>query len=219
MPNLKPKEGYSDLEGLEGNFADPMFDHVKADEAASDGAEVVLGVAMEEVGRILYDEGGANDVAEMLKNDERPLYQSLPEIAVPFLTKAYQVVQETAEDDEVSDVMFGEGGVLTQVVDALFDVADMAGHPEAQDEDQYAAALIGVFNKVGEHISNEGDEAAMSEIADLGMSMAATNPDGSMNDLDAMKDPKQAALSSGIAQSLYGPSGGMQEGGEGGLLG
>jgi len=210
MPNLTPKEDFGGIEGLEGNYADPMFDHVRADEAASEGAEMVLGVAMEEIGRILYDEGGAEDVRQMLESDQRPLYEKLPEIAVPFLTKAYQIVQETAEDDEVADVMFGEGGVIQQVVDSLIDVADMAGDPEARDEDVYAASLIGVYNKVGEHIDAEGDEAAKAQIAELGIDMASTNPDGTMTNLEAMKDPQQSAVASGVAQGLYG---GEEQGG------
>lgn len=204
MVDFKKNPEFADIEGLEGGYTDPMFQHVTADQPADDGSEMVLGVAMEEVGKVLYDDGGAADVVEMLRNDQRPLYESLPEIAVPFLTKAYQVVQETAEDDEISDVMFGEGGVITGVVDALFEVAQAAGIPEAEDEDNYAAVMIGVYNKVGEHIDMEGDEMAKSQIAELGMDMATTNEDGTMTDPESFKDPKASAVTSGVTSALYG---------------
>lgn len=204
MPEFKQNPEFADLEGLEGQYTDPMFQHLSADEEASGGAEMVLGVAMEEIGRVLYDEGGASDIAEMLNNDQRPLYESLPEIAVPFLQKAYQVVKETAEEEEISDVMFGEGGVITSVVDALFEVAQATGVPDADDDDTYAAVMIGTFNKVGEHIQQQGDEVAMSQIAELGIDMGTTNPDGTMTDPEEFKDPQQSKVTSAVSQGLYG---------------
>jgi hypothetical protein len=209
-------EEFSEFAGMDAGFGDPMFSHITPDEPATQEEEMVRGVALEEVGRVLAEEGGAQDVMNMIEaRSDEDLFKVLPEIAAPILMKAYSVAKQAGEADEAATVVFGENGLIQEVVGQLFELAETVGHPGAADQDQYAATLIAVYNKAGEHIDQTGDTAAREQVAELATRMAATNPDGTMNDLDSMKDPKMSAVASGVAQSIHGPA---PQPGAGGIL-
>lgn len=160
---------------------DPSFQAMQATEPATKEEEVALGRALESIMDFMYSEEGMASIVQVINADERPLYQSLPEIGKMLITKAQSDLQSQGIDPE-SSIYFGEGGLLQQIPLMLFDLAEQMGKPGADDEDQLAATVISMYKMAGEHIEQTKDADAQREAVELGQEVALTDDDGSVMD-------------------------------------
>lgn len=91
-----------------------------------------------------------------------------------------------------SAVLFGEGGAIHTTVDELFQLAQAAGIPGSEDQDQYSASIMEVMRLAGDHIETTGDDASVGEAQELLIDIEETGPQG------------QAIPESGDEESLKG---------------
>jgi hypothetical protein len=157
---------------------DPQLSLLQGSEEASPEQEQMLGEAMIGLQEFMYSEEGMAKIAQIFQQDERPLYQSVPDVAEMLLQKVHTDMSGDGEVDAA--IFFGEGGLLQQLPPMLFEIAASLGKPGADDPDQRSAALIGTYKKAGEFILAKGDEDAVSEAARLGQEVLMTQDDGSL---------------------------------------
>lgn len=154
---------------------DPALEHITPDQPASEEEERMLGEATISTMEYLYSDEGLASVTNVLKQDDRELFEKIPDIALPLLQRA-----KGDHPEADAAVFFGGGGLIQIVADALLELAAQEGLPGANDEQQQQAVIINLYRKVGEFISETGDEDSVSEAQNLGMNMALTQPDGSI---------------------------------------
>lgn len=186
------------MEQLEVGMDDPQLMQLQATEDASPEQEQMLGEHLASVMDYLYSEKGMAAIVNAFNQDERPLFESVPQIASMILEKEYSKMQQKGEVD--STIFFGEGGLLQQLPPLLFDIAAQIGRPGAEDPDQLSAAVIGLYKRAGEHIMESGDADAIAEAHALGAETLMTQQDGSIASPETLM--KASA-----------PSGGKQGGG------
>jgi hypothetical protein len=191
------------VDTLEEGF-DPMLNHLQADEAASPEAEKLVATGLTDMMDFAYSEEGLANIVQVIDKPNGELWQTIPEVAIPLLQRTKNTLDEEAEGGEAPpEVYFGDGGLITQVVDLLFDIAAEVQAPGFDDPDQFAAALMGTFKAVGEHIIESGDEVAIEQARSLADDMALTSPSGEQYPPDhfAKKNP----VAAGVEQGLLGP--------------
>ena len=184
-------------EDLEQGF-DPALGPITPDEPATEEEERALGEATISMMEFLYSDEGLANVTNALKQDNRELFEKIPEIAMPMLQKV-----KAEHPDADATTFFGGGGLIQTVVDALLELAKQEGLPGAEDEQQAQATVINMYRLVGEFISETGDEGSLDEAQNLSMEMALTQPDGSMmppNQFKAKKDELGDSIRQGLLQ-------------------
>lgn len=201
----QPQDGFEDLDAVLETGKDPFYGPVTADEEADPEDEALLGQVMNELGTIMYKKGGTNEIANMINASEKDLFAIVPEIAAPLIQKGYEIANEI-DPEGAATVTFGEDGVIHQVNDMIFELAAQLGHPDAQDQDQYMAALTGIYSKVGQHMQDSGDTAALEELGSLATEMTLNTPEGAAAAKSA--PPQQQALPQEI-QGILGTGGGV----------
>lgn len=184
--------------GLEEGYA-PQLAPITADEPASEDEERTLGLATINVMEYLYSDEGMMNVLNVLKKDDRPLYEKIPDIAMPLLEKAHA---ESPDADAAT--FFGEGGLIQQVASMLLELAEQEGVPGADDEEQQQATIINLYRKAGEYVQQSGDQDAIQQGQELGIDMALTQDDGTMMAMDDFKEPQQTPVAAGVQQGLLG---------------
>ena len=180
---------------------DPTMDHLQATEPATKEEETLLAAGVDSMMEWAFSKQGLSSIVQMLGQEGgEELWQSVPKVAVLMLDKSRTELEEAHGDKVPGAVYFGEGGLITQSVDILFDIADQERIAGFDDQDQYAAATMGVYKAVGEEIIQSGDEGSRIEAESLARDMALTNPDGSMQDPEkfADKDPVAAGVAEGV---------------------
>lgn len=181
---------------------DPSLDHVTADEPASKEEEELLGAGVANMMEFAFesDDGLANIVQVLNQPGGGELWQKVPEVAVAMLTQSKTKLEKAHGKEIPGSVWFGEGGMVTQSVDLLFDIATQEQIPGYDDQDQYAASLMGVYKAVGEHIIGSEDQASRIEAESLARDMALTNEDGSMQNPEsyASKEPLAESIQTGL---------------------
>lgn len=174
------------------DFDDPQLRALQATEDADPEQEAALGKVMTETMEFMYSEKGLAKIAQIFKADDRPLYQQVPDIGAMILERVYN---DNPEIDPT--VWFGEGGMLQQMPQMLFEIAAQLGKPGTDDPDQMTAALIGMYKKAGEHILDKGDENAREEARSLGAEALMTQDDGQIATPEQyMKKHKSAGMAS-----------------------
>jgi hypothetical protein len=203
MPNPNKSDFLGELGGvntLEEGF-DPMLRHLEGEEAASPEVEAMAQAGIIEMKEWAASEDGLASIVQVLDGEAAELWKTIPEIAIPMLQKSKILVDGLAEEPTApSEVFFGDGGLITQAVDILFDVANEIQAPGFEDPDQYAGALMGTYKAVGEHILENDDEVAIEEARSLANDMALTSPSGEQlpPDYYAKKNPVAAGVEQGL---------------------
>jgi len=209
-----PKTGKK-LSGLLGNgefdeFAvdfDPALHHLQGDIAADPGEERQMEDVISSAGQFVYGDNMASNLNAMKTQQE--LYIGVADVAFEILKREKNRLEDKKEQVFPS-VFFAETGATPVVLDQLWDLAGAAGLPGSNDQDQYAAALINLFRRIGESIVEEGDEEAISQAEELAISMALTNEGGSSAEGPGVADEAANAnlsrnrLASGIQNALLG---------------
>ena len=194
--------GLAEANSLEQGF-DPALQHLQADEPASEEEEELAGAGLVDMMDFAFSEQGLANIVQALEQSPDELYTSVPQVVVPMLQRAKEKVDAAAQGNTAPpSVFFGEGGLITQAVDIVFDIADQIQVPGFDDPDQYAAALMGTFKTIGESILDSGDENAIRETNELAEQMALTNPDGTERPRDFFS--KKNELSASVEEGLLG---------------
>ena len=158
---------------------DPQLQSLQATEDADPEAEAQLKEGLAIFHDYLGSEEGMAAIAQVFNQDQRPLYESVPDAGAAVVQKVHGDLQATYGEVDPA-VFFGEGGLLQQVPPYLFEIAAAQGKPGADDPDQQTAALIGMYKKAGEYILDKGDKEAVAEAVRLGQDTLLTQEDGSM---------------------------------------
>jgi len=190
------------LEGLEGDFSpNPQLDPIIADQPATEEEEQRLGEGVVSLMDFLYSDDGLLAVTNVLKEDKRPIFEVIPDIAVPLLSKV-----KNTNPDLKGPEFFGDGGLIQTVVEELIDLAEQQGVPGAENEDELQATVINMYRKVGEFINAQGEEGSIEQARLLANDMALTKPDGTKMDKTNFELQKQGAgtedLGAAVRQGL-----------------
>lgn len=178
---MQDQKGFDiDEAGLDTGFTDPLFNQLQADTEASPQEEAALQEGLLSFMETLYDKETIVNVASILE-EEGELYDKVPRIIVPMLQKVKAEVKNAPPS-----IFFGENGLIQLAVPLIWEIAENERIPGYQDPDQISGAMINLYRMVGEHLDKSGDKLARSQAQDMAISMALTNPDGSMADPDSM---------------------------------
>jgi hypothetical protein len=91
-------------------------------------------------------------------------------------------------------VLFGEGGAIHTTVDELFQMAQAAGVPGADDDQQYSASIMETLRLAGDYIEKTGDDASITEAQELLIDVEATAPGERQLGGGAKDDDLKAAI-------------------------
>lgn len=186
---------------------DPSFAPLQGQVDASPEDEAALGQAMGSIMEFMYSEEGMAAVAQVINQDDRQLFELVPELGAMLIKKAQSDL--SADGVQINpDVYFGEGGLLQTVPLMLFELAEQLGKPGADDEDQLAAATIGLYQKAGDHVLKSKNEEALHEAASLGEDVVLAQKDGSREDREKfakrVAKAEDDALPASIKKGLLG---------------
>jgi hypothetical protein len=215
-------------EGEFDDFApdvDPMLKHLQGEDPASPGEErqlkqVVKGatdfIFGEDLPTVVKSLRGGQDLQTSMEQDpenlpetKTELYQNASLTAFEIIKREKAALERSGEKFEPS-VFFAETGAVPLIMDALWEVAIKTNIAGAQDQDQYAGAIINTFKLAGEYIAETGDEDALQQAEDLAIKMTLTRPDGTMMDDFAQADQaeqyntKRNAVAEGVGNALLG---------------
>jgi hypothetical protein len=187
-----------DMEALEEGpmdpndpYNDPQFNAVKGSEPASPQQDRQMAGHLADALEFIYSDKGLPAITRGLKSD-LPLYESVPKLTKVILEKTLANMKEANAVD--SAIFFGEGGLLQQIPQELFGLAQTLGVQGADDQDQISAALMGTYKMAGEHLLEQGDEESLIEAQALGAEMLLTQPDGSIGSpVQMQRSPEEGA--------------------------
>lgn len=177
-------EMYDELAVESGSPRDNGFPELAPSEAASPEEEGFMGAGLDMLMSFMYSEKGMASVAQALQQDDRPLYEKLPEVAMPMLLKVRGDLEEAFDAPVPSSIFFAEGGLMQSAVQMLLEVASSMGLPGADDPDQASGAVINLYKKAGEYMLESNDPESLDEVMRLGSEMAMTAADGTRTDPD-----------------------------------
>jgi len=184
-----------DLKKLERGYADetkvdpydPAFSPVNPEEPATAEEEGDLAAMYDLFHSYLYSEEGMAKVSQVLQNDKREIGLVVPDILAPMLLKTKLDLEKQKGRPVDTSVFVAEDGMFTLGTESIFDLAQQLAIPGAENKDQFAAALIGMWAKMGEHIENSNDEESIREAKKLGVDMLAARDDGTVEGANELK--------------------------------
>ena len=199
-----------DMEELEAGadyMNDPQLSNMVANEDASPEQEQMLGEAIVGIMDFVYSEEGMASIVQIFNQDQRELYEQVPDIGEMILQKAYADMASSGQEPD-SAVFFGDGGLLQQLPPMLFEIAETIGKPGADDPQQMEAAMIGLYQKAGQYILDKDDTDAKQQAIQLGMETILTGEDGELMEpaqiQKQMKTSAQKEVPAGVRQGLLG---------------
>lgn len=187
---------------------DGNFESLTPDEPASPQEEAAMAIGTHKLMDDLYSDEGLPKFANVFHQDQRELFEVIPELAYPMLLAAKQEIEEQMDEAAPSSVFFAQGGLLEQNVDRLFELAQQLNIPGSQDPDQYAAAMMATYKKAAEYIMETNDEQSMREAAELGGEMVAEKEAGTLDLDEAQKVLQKRMKRKGVPDALSGVLGG-----------
>ena len=143
---------------------DPAFGPISADEEPTPEELDALEDINAEVLKVIY--GDNNDAVMGVIKNANELYQGVG-------LAAFQILLSTKTKFEAGGqkvppaALFGEGAAIHTTVDELFQLAQAAGIPGSDTEEQYTAAMMEVMRLTGDHIEKSGDDDSVGEAQDL----------------------------------------------------
>lgn len=202
------------LQSLEEGYVDgyePEFDPLNPDIPATGEEEGMYAAAVDSFMNYLYSEEGTAKVSQALQQDKRPLHQVVPDILEPILLKTKADIEKAGGEPVPASVYVAEDGMFQTGVEALFDLASQLSIPGAEDKEEFAASLIGMFKKFGEHVLNNKDTDSIREGVTLGAELLATGEGGEVMDLDQMQADmlKKDPLARQVQSELSGEQNGI----------
>jgi len=152
---------------------DPQIDGMMGTEDASGEEEQELLKAMVDLREWMYSEAGMAAIANAFNQDRRELFEVISDVGKMALEKVHGKMPNVSPA-----VWFGENGLIQQAPAMLFEIAEQMGIPGTDDPDQLAAATMGLYKAVGEHILEMGDEEAKQEVLKYGAETLMTGEGG-----------------------------------------
>ena len=122
--------------------------------------------------------GPNNDAVLGSIGNAQELYQGIGAAAFQILLATKAKFEEGGTKVPPA-TLFGEGGAIHTTIDELFQLAQAAGIPGANEQDQYSAAMMEVMRLAGDHIETTGDDASVAEAQELLIDVERTGPNGS----------------------------------------
>lgn len=151
--------------------------------------------------------GPKSDAVVRMMQNSPELYKGVGQAAYQILLSAKQ--QEEKGGKELPPAaLWGEGAGIHTAVDELFQLAQAAGIPGSQEQDQYSAAMFEVYRLAGEHIEQGNDDNAVKEAQELMIDVeASSGPQGIPEGTYGM--PHQKMLDEAVQRSLAQQQGGI----------
>jgi len=187
--------------GMESGLEDPTFAPMRGTEDASPEDEQALGEALNIIMEFAYSNEGMAAIVEIFNQDDRELYEQVPDIGAMLLQKAHTELTSRGMKPS-ADIFFGDGGLLQQVPPLLFEIAEQIGKPGAEDDDQLAAATIGLYKKAGEHVLASKDDRAIQEALSLGEEVLLQDSDGTQMSRAKFTKQELGRKKKGLEQSV-----------------
>lgn len=100
------------------------------------------------------------------------LWRGVGDVATDVVTGVKRQLDSQRQEVDPT-IFFAEDGLLHNSIDLLFELAQEAGLPGSEDEDQYGASLMWLMKNVGESIVKDNDELAVEEAENLFIDMIA----------------------------------------------
>lgn len=157
---------------------DPSFNAFRGSEAAAPEEDAQMNEYLADAMEFIYSKKGMAVIMRGLNDEGRELYETVPQISKLILEKTLGGMKAAKKVD--SQYFFGEGGLLQQVPQMLFEIAQKLGIPGSDDPDQMSAALMATYKAAGEHVLESGDEESIIQAQSLGAEALLTQPDGSV---------------------------------------
>lgn len=126
--------------------------------------EYILGAA----GEFLYGNDLAT-VATILQRGE--LFEEAGKIAFEIMKKAKMDMEADGIKPDAAP-FFAETGVIPELVDMIYDIAEKAGFPTSGSDDARQASVIYVYGAAKEFMQKTGDHESLAQIEELGFEMA-----------------------------------------------
>jgi hypothetical protein len=178
-----------------------QFQTLTPDEDASQEEEEALAIGLSHIMENLYSDEGLPKFANVLHQDQRELWQAIPDLLEPALHAAKDEIEEVTDEPAPGSVFFAEGGLLQEGVSRMFELAQQLGLPGADDPDQYSAALANTYKKAGEYIMAEGNEDTIQEVLSLGGDLVAESEVGVADQDEAQKVLSKRLKKRGVTEA------------------
>lgn len=148
-----------------------------------------------EVLNFIHGDNQSSVLASISNGQE--LYQGIGSAAFQIMLATKSKFEQGGEPIPPAS-LFGEGGAIHTTVDELFQLAQAAGVPGADDQDQYSAAMMETMRQVGEYIEQTGDDASVAETQELLIDIEQTGGQGvgepELGEEDALRGTIQRSL-------------------------
>lgn len=191
-PKLPPRQSSAEpMQGAAGlaQASDPEFDEafeshpgfqaLEADEPASPELESELAKKVVNAREYIFNEGNYPKVLANLNKRSTDFFEAAADTAFHIALSEHNKATGRGEVENPA-VYFGDGGMLSTMVDTVFEIAQHHDIPGAYDPNEYAAAMGYAYQLAGEYIMENGDENAIAEAQELMADVALTRQDGTM---------------------------------------
>jgi hypothetical protein len=178
---------------------DPQIAGMTGTEDASPEEEKQLLQATVKLRNWLYSEAGMAAVANVFNQDSRELFEIIPEVGKLALERVHGEMPNADPS-----IWFGENGLIQQTPPMLFEIAEQMGVPGTDNQDQLAAATMGLYKAVGEHILEMGDEEARKEAVRFGTETLMTGEDGEMSTPEKIGGKKEGPKMNKMSADIKG---------------
>lgn len=154
---------------------DPALGPFEANEEPTKEEQDSLDDVMAEVLKFIHGDNNASVLGSI--GNTQDLYQGVGAAAFQILLATKQKF-EMGENTLPPAVLFGNGGAVHSTVDEIFQLAQAAGIPGSEDQDQYTAAIMEVMRLAGEYIETSGDDSSVGEAQELLIDVEQTGYQG-----------------------------------------
>lgn len=178
--------------------AEPAFGPLTADQEPTPEEQDARDDAVAEMMTFMY--GDNSDSVLGVMSNARELYQGVGQAAYHILN-ATKTKFEKGDVQLPSAAIFGEGGMIHSAVEELMQLAQAAGLPGSDDQDQYHAAMFETYRLVGEHIQSSGEDGSIAEAQELLIDVETAG--GNMSTAPGLNPGQEEDLQGAIERSLH----------------
>jgi len=157
----------------------PEMGPLTANEEPTEEEAMAMQDISAEVIKVIHGDNNSAVLGVMSNTPE--LYQGVAQAAFQILLSSKQKYESGGQKVPPA-ALFGEGAAIHTAVDELFQLAQAAGLPGSEEQDQYSAAIMDVMRQAGEHIEKSGDDTSIAEAQELLIDIEATGPNAGVPD-------------------------------------
>jgi hypothetical protein len=213
LPSMQGAEGlaqYSDPEfdeAFEGGH--PGFQEFEGTIEATPEEEAALAKEVVKAREFIFSEDNYPKVLSALNTQSKEFFEAAADTAFA-LTHSQHIKEQGRGRSKDPAIYFGKGGMIENMVDTMFEIAQHHNIVGSDDPNQYAGAMGYAFQRAGEYVMESGDEEAILEAQEVMMDVALTKRDGTKietrEEAEAMLAEQQGQqnLQQSIQQGLQG---------------